>query len=149
MRRFALIAVLVAVACASDRTAAIADPDFALLQISRMPEVATHVAGSFPVKYRLHVGNHAPIPITLKVVSLQSVGMGAYDVPATSRPFNAQIAPEQSAEVEFFVPAVVQDPTILGANGPVTLHGIVTFDSPWGAFQRSFMLQANEMANGQ
>ena len=147
MRRFALVAIFLALACASDKTNAIPDPDFALVQISRMPEAAAHVAGSFPVKYRLHIGNHAPIPITLKAVSLSSVGMGAYDVPSASRPFNVQIGPEQSAAVEFFVPALVQDPTILGANGPVTLHGIVTFDSSVGQFQRSFMLQANEMAS--
>ena len=147
MRRFALVAILMALACASDRTNAIPDPDFSLVQISRMPEAASHITGSFPVKYRLHVGNHAPIPITLRAVNVSSVGMGAYDVPSSSRPFNVQIGPEQSAEVEFFVPAVVQDPTILGANGPVTLHGIATFDSSMGQFQRSFMLQANEMAN--
>ena len=143
MRRIALLLLFAAVACASDRTAAIPDPDFVLEQISEMPDLASHVSGSFPVQYRLHVGNHAPVPIRLRQVNVSSVGMNAYEVASTTRPFNVTIGPEQSVDVEFFVSGLIAQ-SILGANGPVTLHGIVVFDSQWGPFQRSFLLQANE-----
>ncbi|HEX9605982.1 MAG TPA: hypothetical protein VF962_02015 [Gemmatimonadaceae bacterium] len=145
MRRFASLVFIAAVACATDKnTEKIADPDFALVQLSQMPEVARNVTGGFPVQYRLHVGNRAAVPITLRRVNVQSVGLGAYDVPSTSRPFNLAIAPEKSVAVDFFVPVIVTQPTILGANGPVTLRGVVTFDSELGPFQRTFLLQANE-----
>jgi hypothetical protein len=81
----------------------------------------------------------------LKALEIASVGMGAYDVPSQTRPFNVQIAPQRDSVVDFFATANVQSPTILGANGPVTLHGIVTFYCQTGEFQKSFMLQANEM----
>jgi hypothetical protein len=149
MRRIALLAVIAAVACATDNTMKIPDPDFALVQLSQMPEAARNVTGGFPVQYRLHVGNHAAVPITLKRVNVQSVGLGAYDVPSTSRPFNLAIAPEKSVAVDFFVPVIITQPTILGANGPVTLRGVVTFDSEWGPFQRTFLLQANESGPAQ
>jgi hypothetical protein len=149
MRRLAFLVLLVLASCATDQTTKIPDPDFALVQISTMPGAARHVTGGFPVQYRLHVGNHATIPITLKRVSVQSVGMGAYDVPSVTSPFDVKIAPEQSTEVDFWVPAVVIQPTILGANGPVTLHGVVVFNSEWGPFQRTFLLQANERSGLQ
>jgi len=146
MRRFAVVLIFLLAGCAADQIS-IPDPEFALLQLTKMPDAASHVTGSFPVQYRLHIGNRATMPIILKNVNVTSVGMGSYDVPSTSRPFNVQLTPGQPAEVDFFVSANIQDPTIIGANGPVTLHGIVTFFIPLqGEFQKSFMLQANEMA---
>src|SRR3954466_15835160 len=145
MRRFAFVfAALMFAACATDNTAGLPDPDFALTQLSKVPEAAEHITGGFPVQYRLHILNRAPIPITLRSVNVSSVGMGAYDLPSTTRPFNIPLEPDKPAAVDFFVSAIVADPTIIGANGPVTLHGIVTFDSAVGQFQRTFMLQANE-----
>ena len=143
MRRFVICAVLVLAACASNKTDDVPDPDFALTQLSRLPDVAEHVTGGIPVQYRLYIGNHATMPITLKTLNVQSVGMGAYDVPSTTRNFDVPIQPDKSAEVEFFVSAIAQT-TILGANGPVTLHGIATFELGGIKFQKSFMVQANE-----
>jgi hypothetical protein len=144
MRRIAFLVVIAVVGCASGMSSKIADPEFALVQLTQLPDVARNVSGGFPVQYRLHVGNHAAIPITLRRVNVQSVGLGGYDVPSTSRPFNLTIAPEKSVEVDFFVSAIITQPTILGANGPVTLRGVATFDSQWGPFQGTFLLQANE-----
>jgi hypothetical protein len=149
MRRLAALMVIAFVACATDNTGKIPDPDFALVQLTQMPEVARNVTGGFPVQYRLHVENHASIPITLKRVNVQSVGLGAYDVPSTTRPFDLAVPPEKSVAVDFFIPVIITQPTILGANGPVTLRGVVTFDSEWGAFQKTFLLQANEHGSAQ
>jgi hypothetical protein len=144
IRRLALVAFALVTACAADQLA-MPEPDFALLQLTQMPDVASHTTGNFPVQYRLQIGNRGQVPITLKALEIASVGMGAYDVPSQTRPFNIQIAPGRDSVVDFFANASVQSPTILGANGPVTLHGIVTFYCQTGEFQKSFMLQANEM----
>src|SRR4051794_13161155 len=113
MRRFAVVLILVFAACAADQIS-VPDPEFALLQLTKMPDAASHVTGSFPVQYRLHIGNHASTAIRLTSVNVTSVGLGSYDVPSTTRPFNVNIAPGQPAEVDFFVSANVQSPTILG-----------------------------------
>jgi hypothetical protein len=145
MRRLSsLVLIALLAACAADQLA-IPDPDFALLQLTQMPDAASHISGNFPVQYRLQIGNRAQMPVTLKALEIASVGMGSYDVPSQTQPFNIQIGPQRDSVVDFFATATVQNPTILGANGPVTLHGIVTFYCATGEFQKSFMLQANEM----
>jgi hypothetical protein len=149
MRRFALLVLFVLAGCMTTHPNTVADPDFALMQLTQMPDAASHVMGNFPVQYRLQIGNRAAVPLTLKMVNITSVGMGAYDVPSQTRPFDVLIAPSRDAVVDFYVSVNVTDPTIIGANGPVTLHGVVTFDSEIGQFQKTFMLQANEMATSR
>ena len=144
MRRFAPVALALLAACVADQLS-VPDPDFALMQLTRMPDAASHITGNFQVQYRLQITNRAQFPITLKELEIASVGLGSYDVSSQTRPFNVQIAPSRDAVVDFFATASVQNPTILGANGPVTLHGIVTLYCQSGQFQKSFMLQANEM----
>jgi hypothetical protein len=94
----------------------------------------------------MRVENRAADGITLRQVTVQSVSRGAYDVAPTSKPFNADIAPGQRQEVEFWVAA---QPTgsIVGANGPVTLRVTCQFDSPTGKFQQVVMQRVNERAS--
>jgi hypothetical protein len=122
----------------------LADPEMLLQQISTVPSAARHVEGGIPVHYRLRVSNRAGEPITLKRIDLVSLGEGAYRLPGTSRPFQNVIQPDHYDVVEFWVPAVVEDVTILGANGPVTLRLTAHFDSPVGQFDHIVVQQVHE-----
>ena len=124
---------------------ALTKPDILLTQISTIPAAARHVEGGLPVQYRLQVGNRSAEKITLKRVTLVSMGVGAYDVPSTSRPFSTEIQPDQAQIVEFWVPANVSNATIIGANGPVTLRATLQFDSAVGQFQETVVQQVNAM----
>ena len=120
-------------------------PDIELTQVSTMPAAARHVEGGIPVQYAMRVANRSAEPITLKRVTVQSMGMGAYRVDATGRPFDTKILPDQYQVVEFWVPATVVESTIVGANGPVTLRATLQFDSPVGQFQEIVVQQVNAM----
>ncbi|HEY8712604.1 MAG TPA: hypothetical protein VIM68_07005, partial [Thermoanaerobaculia bacterium] len=85
-------------------------------------------------------------PITLKQVNVVSIGYGAYDVPSTSRPFKALIQADQTQVVDFWVPANIQNTSLVGANGPVTLRVTAFFDSPDGQFQQVVVQQVNPSA---
>lgn len=120
-------------------------PEIALTQLSVVPSAARHVDGGLPIQYRLRVANRAGEPITLKQVTLQTMGSGAYTVDPTSRPFAETIQPDQYTTVEFWVPAQAED-TIMGANGPVTVRAIAQFDSPQGQFTQTVVQQVNGMS---
>ena len=124
-------------------TVNIPKPDMQIQQLSSVPVAARHIEGGLPIQYALAVQNHAGGPITLKQVTIVSMGYGAYDVPSTSRPFKAVIQPDQTQIVDFWVPANITNTSLVGANGPVTLRVMATFDSPDGQFQHMVVQQVN------
>lgn len=156
MRKSLVVAVLsltLVAGCASTRSesglgnakVAVIKPQIEIAQISSIPPAARHVQGGIPIRYAVRVGNRSAETITLKSVNVQSVGVGAYDVESTSRPFTTKIQPDQNETVEFWVPASVSISTIIGANGPVTLRAVLYFDSPVGQFQEVVIRQVNGM----
>ena len=148
-----LAVVLLFTACASMKSdsglgnakVSITKPDIRIMQLSSVPAAARHVEGNLPIHYRMRVSNRSAEPITIKQVSVQSMGYGAYNVDLTSRPFKTRVEPDQFQEVEFWVPARIDDASIVGANGPVTLRATVQFDSPVGQFQQIVVQQVNSM----
>lgn len=151
MKRFAVAVFLALSACASMKSDSglgatkvdIAKPELLIRQISSVPAAARQIEGGLPVRYSLRVLNRSGEPITLKQVAVVSMGYGAYDVPATSRPFKTVIQPEQSQVVDFWVTANIQNVSLVGANGPVTLRVTAYFDSPVGQFQEIVVQQVN------
>lgn len=119
------------------------EPEIAISQISSVPSAAEHVGGGLPIRYRLRVMNRSAEEITLKRVTLMSMGEGAYTVRQTSQPFNKKVVPEGFEVMEFWVPAVVEYNTTLGSNGPVTLRLTLQFDSPLGTFQETVVRQVS------
>ncbi len=124
-------------------------PEIRIVQTSGIPSAARGVVGAIPVRYAVRVTNRAAESITLRRITAQSIGSGAYDLRATSMPFNQEIAPATHREVEFWASASITDPSILGANGPVTLRLIVHFESPKGEFDDVVVQQVNASGSGQ
>jgi len=124
-------------------TAKLIEPEIAISQISSVPTAAEHVSGGLPIRYRLRVMNRSTEEITLKRVTVQSMGIGAYTIPQTTQPFSAKVVPDGFEVMEFWVPAFVEHNTTLGANGPVTLRLTLQFDSPVGTFQNTVVRQVS------
>lgn len=147
----ALIAVAALSGCASsggddDNGAAkvgLTEPEVQIIQLSTVAEAARHITGALPVQYRVEVQNPGNEQITLKRVDVQSLGAGAYRLPASSRPFNVVIAPQGTQAVDFWMSGVIDDATVFGANGPVSLRVTANFDSPKGAFNHTFVEQVH------
>jgi hypothetical protein len=121
-------------------------PEVTLSQVSAVPAAARHAEGGLPVKFQVRVANKAMETITLKNVTLVSMGRGAYEVAQTSRPFSLTVKPDGYETAEFWVPANVADSTITGANGPVTMRIVAHFDSPVGQFDEIVIQQVNGLA---
>jgi hypothetical protein len=149
---FAVLLIATLASCASSpstpQKAPIPEPEVNIRQLSNVAEAARYVTGGISVQYRVDVTNVAKEPITLKRIDLQSMGYGAYDLAPTSRPFDVKIAPGQSAFVEMWGAASIETASIVGANGPVTLRGIMQFESAAGAFQSVVVRQVHANGSG-
>ncbi len=154
MRSSIVIFLLFLAGCASMQSdsglgaakVAVPEPGLQIRQISSVPTAARHVEGGIPVEYSLAIQNRAAHAITLKQVNVVSMGYGAYNVAQTSRPFTTVVQPGQTEVVEFWVPAYIENASLVGANGPVTLRVTARFDSPVGQFQNIVVQQVNAMA---
>jgi hypothetical protein len=144
MRKTLVFSLLLFAACASRRAVSVTRPEVDIVQTSAIPVAARHVTGAIPVRYVVRVANRAGEPITLKQIQAQSVGAGAYTLQSSSTPFDVTIAPEKFQEVEFWANAFIEQATIAGANGPVTLRLVLHFDSSSGVFEEIVVRQVNE-----
>jgi hypothetical protein len=143
-----LAVALAALSCSSMRSdsglgqapASLIRPEITLVQLGGVPGAARHVTGGVPVNLRIQVANKSAEAITLKSLTVVSMGRGAYDVDQTSRPFKLTVKPDGYETADFWVPATA-DATILGTNGPVTLRVVAHFDSPVGQFDEIVIQQ--------
>jgi hypothetical protein len=151
MRKAIVVSLLFFAAACAHRTATapMALPEVTIVQTSGVGLAAHNVTGPISVRYAVRVQNAASQPITLKRIQAQSLGAGAYTLGSTSKPFNVTIAPESHQDVELWASAIIDQATINGANGPVTLRLILFFDSPLGPFQDVVVQQVNDRLTGE
>jgi hypothetical protein len=138
MRRGLAAVLLLLAACAAQqlgRKSRVAQPEIVIEQLSSVAPAARNVTGGISVHYRIRVRNVANEPVTLKRVDLGTIGIGSYNLGPLSRPFDVKIKSGSESLVEVWAPAQITDPSIAGANGPVTLRAVVLFDSPAGQLQ--------------
>jgi hypothetical protein len=148
MRRSLAAILLLLAACAAQqlgRKSPVAEPEIVIEQISNVAPAARNVAGGISVRYRIRVRTVAKEPVTLKRIDLVSVGYGAYNVGSLSRPFDVTIKPGSESSVEVFALGQILDPSIAGANGPVTLRAVMLFDSPLGQLQKVVTQQVRSL----
>lgn len=158
MRRINCLALVLALSlavlsgCATgkrdNRVAGIIQPDLVIRQIGGVPIAARNEQGPISVNLEVDVINRSAEPITLQRLTLETVGLGAYNMATTSRPFDQTIAPGHVETVKLQLTGQAQG-TIQGANGTVTMRGIGYFDTEFGKFQKVFLQQLNDGMRGQ
>lgn len=143
MRRAFLFVAILAAACASQQgsTAKIPEPEVVVEQLSSVVPAARSIDGPLSLHYRVHVKNRAAEMVTLKRIDMNSVGYGSYSVDPTSRSFDLKVAAGAEDSVEFWTGGHIVDPSLTGANGPVTLRAVAHFEAPSGAFQTMVIQQ--------
>ena len=134
-----MTALLFAVRCASSDATSSIEPEVTLVQLSRVAEGMRSDTGPVSVHYGVEVRNRTDAPIHLDRVSVQSIGGGAYDLPAHSQAFDVTIASKETKSVDFWAPAYVAMPAASGANGPVTIRATVELDAAGKKFQKISM----------
>jgi hypothetical protein len=138
MRRHCAALLLLLAACSlqpAGRKSPVAEPEIVIEQLSAVAPAARNVSGPISLHYRVRVRNVANEAVTLKRLDLSSVGFGSYSVGPFSRGFDVNIKQGGESDVELWVPGMIADPTVAGANGPVTLRAILLFDSASGQLQ--------------
>ncbi|HMC21587.1 MAG TPA: hypothetical protein VKL19_07055 [Thermoanaerobaculia bacterium] len=147
MRSITVAFTLLLIGCASaapdSNKAPSSEPEILITQLSNVAEAARHISGGISVQYRVDITNRAKEPITIKRIDVISLGAGAYTLRPTSTPFNARLNPGESQALQFWASAFIDDPTILGANGPVTLRVTVYYDTPAGSTQSIVVQQVH------
>jgi hypothetical protein len=136
-----LTALLLVFGCATDSATDSAasggpGPEVALVQLSRVAEGTQHDTGPISTQYAVEVKNTLAAPVQLRHVSVQSIGGGSYTLPAYSQGFNETIAPGATGRVTFWAPAYVAMNSVAGANGPVTIRGMIELESEGKKFQK-------------
>ena len=116
-------------------TAPLKEPEIKITQLSNVAEAARHISGALSVQYQVHIGNPSNVPITIKRIDVNSIGNGAYTLRPSSNPFNQTLQPGHAVALTFWAPAFIDDVTISGANGPVTIRVAVQYDTPAGSAQ--------------
>jgi hypothetical protein len=142
-----MTALLLAIGCATSDDATSAkneatsanEPEVTLVQLSHVAAGTEYDAGPVSAHFRVDVRNPAATPIHLDRVSVQSIGGGAYDLPAYSQAFDVTIEPKESRSVDFWARAYVANPTVSGANGPVTIRATLELDAAGAKFQKIVM----------
>ena len=147
--RGALALVLLIIGCSSAapdaKKAPVDEPEIRIAQVSHIAEAARNITGPISVQYQVEIANHSKDPIAIKRIDVISIGSGAYTLRPTSVPFNARLLPGESKALQFWTPAVIDDPTILGANGPVTIRATVYYDTPAGSTQTIVVRQVHAL----
>jgi hypothetical protein len=148
--RAALAAALLLVGCSSAApdSAPSDEPAIKITQLSSVGTAARNVTGSLLVHYRVDVTNTSHDPITLKHIDVQSIGYGAYSLSPVTQAFDVPIAPGDSRFVEVWAPAFIDNASITGANGPVTLRVTAHYVTPNGMKQAISVQQVHASPTG-
>src|SRR5262249_27797103 len=133
-------------AAPQQKTAPLNEPEIHISQLSSLAEAAAHISGSISVHYRVDILNRANVPITVKRIDVISIGEGAYTLRPTSHPSEKSLRPGETTAVEFWAPAVIGDPTIVGANGPVSVRLTLQHHTPTGHAQSIVIQQVHGLA---
>ena len=138
-----LLLTLLTAACASQGKSSRASmAGIQIVQTSAVPTAARYVQGGVSVQFAVRVTNLVDEPITLRRVTVQSLGEGAYHV-QHSMAYDLAVGPQQAQDVQFWAPAQTGR-SLVGANGPVSVRVTAEFDSKKGKFQEIVTRVVNE-----
>lgn len=152
MKSILALAAIVLAACSSSspatkpQKARIPEPEFEIRQLVGPPEL-NYPQGSTEVKFRLDIGNHADVAITLSRVELVTVNPpgGAYTLDRRAYYFRKTIDPHQSVAVEFWARATGYGQGRRDTE-PVTIRGLLYFETPDGYLRHVFVKEIGQHA---
>jgi hypothetical protein len=142
----ALFLVLAAIGCASGEPAR-TSPTVTITQVSKVESLRTVVrtldptaSNAVPVDYEIKVTNPFAYPISLTSVEIETVGeSGAYSMKRVRHAFSLTVNSQSAATLPIRAWVRPLQETDTGdVNGPVTVHGIVSFTSEAGVMKTRF-----------
>jgi hypothetical protein len=120
-------------------------PDIVLEQLVGPADLG-YPGGRIDIQYQMSVVNHSKETIRLRYVDIASSGTGAYVLRRDTIRFDETIGPDHYGAVTFWVHALQAGSFGRGSNEPVTIRGIVHFESPRGPFHQLFIKEIGQFA---
>ncbi|HEX9984911.1 MAG TPA: hypothetical protein VGF69_16740 [Thermoanaerobaculia bacterium] len=147
LSRLSLTVLCVAVfSCASKPQIDIVKPDMALVQVAGAGDVGFR-SGAIDIQFALQVQNRSDVPITLRTVTLSSLGTGgAYRIISEEDRFAHTLQPRQAGQVTFWSRAVATSDRLEGTE-PVRLRLVAYFESPKGQFTQILTQELGQFLN--
>jgi hypothetical protein len=148
MRRALLLLPILFASCATSNSKApaakIPQPSLGIEQ-EVGPRELGYPNGPIEVKYNFAIQNNAAFPITLRRIDLRSggIGGGAYTLQPYQYNFNQEIPPNSVATVTVWAKARGWGHNMRETE-PVTVRGVVHFDSPQGGTQKVFVAELSQ-----
>ncbi len=142
-----LVAAATLAGCASSKKPKFPEPLVGIEQVVGPAEL-NYPYGPFDIKYNVGIQNTAPFPITLIRVTLTTTGVagGAYTLRrGFFYNFNETIPPRATRIIPVWAHAYGFGHNIRDTE-PITLRGIVYFQSQEGSFQKVFMRELSQFA---
>lgn len=138
MKRAAIALLLLLGGCASSNVDDPNRPDVEFIQVYGPSDLTpARGANTMQIEYAVRIGNRSADDITLRRISVMSVGEGAYQLRPEEQTYSATIPPDTLVTVKltargYYVSNSVGDVS----KEPVTVRAILFFDSPRGSFRR-------------
>lgn len=101
--------------------------------------------GPFTIAYALQVRNPLEEEIEVVSVDLEALGASPYRLQSAQIPVSLKVRPGATEVVEFSMPAYSRGGEF-SARAPVTIRGVVRFDSPSGKFRKVFTQRVSQPA---
>jgi hypothetical protein len=86
--------------------------------------------------FELRIVNQAEVPITLRRISIESLGGGGISIEPKNRKYDTVIQPHMSQSVDLMTTVFVNDPAGFASRSPVQIRATALFDSPEGSLQK-------------
>lgn len=135
-----------AFSCASKPKIDIVKPDMALVQVAGAGDVGFR-SGTIDMQFALQVQNRSDVPITLRTVTLSSLGTGgAYRIISEEDRFAHTLQPHQAGQVTFWTRAVATSDRLEGTE-PVRVRAVAYFESPKGQFTQILTQELGQFMN--
>ncbi|HEY4640707.1 MAG TPA: hypothetical protein VII75_05135 [Thermoanaerobaculia bacterium] len=145
-----LAVVLLLAACSSSNEPGILKPEVELLQLQAPVDIG-YATGPTQIQFGVRIANRSGEPITLKRIEIQTVGTGSYVIRKQWFSFNEKVDPEHFGTVTFWARGYgfATDRGRTPSAEPVSLRGILYFDTPVGSFHQFVTRYISQFPGGE
>jgi hypothetical protein len=139
----ALLLLLASASCSSSSIPRLIEPEFRVRQVVGQIAPSRRLSSATEINLMIDIANRSEETITLKRVSLQSMGSGGFRIEPASRTYDVRIEPRQVQTVDIWVFAQSES-TSIDPNAPVSVRGTAIFNTPAGNFRSVFIEPISE-----
>ena len=150
MKHAAIALVALAAACSSSSNVDIIKPEIQLVQLYAPTDIGyARGQNTSMAEFGFQITNRAGEPITLRRISIQSVGEGGYELRPEDKTYERRIGSGEVAQETIQARAYFRTNSAGSASTePVLLRATLYFDSPQGKFRQIVLRNIGQFSDG-